>query len=863
MIQRLTPNELDISFLLRNSSLTLTQAQHNLLSQLQEANFAQVIARFLQEEINYEVQTANSDTPFEKLDVNLTLASWLVNQQADFINLLLRKEDVVPQLLAKLNDENYSKDLSYKCLAYFISKYLLVDNSLTNLTELLTANSKLFLLRQNTDLHQIQHQFFAQLIAQIMQKVSSSCIHVTEFEQLKQLKSLAKQQVLDYLAQHPIYTVPSYSFVVNSDELREYSTNQTFYLNLEQLDREKLFGTFEEKDGKINLLPGYIAYPNTILAIDAKDLLADSELTLDLLQALSKGEYNLRNAVNLNKQVDLSSFALPVQAKVIITFSYMEQEELNAYVTYCLTPEQVVASFAQHTTNSSFMASLSLQQRNWYLQAYSTYVANKMQVTSSFQTHSHSMFPSYVYQDSKRKVLDPESFYLHAWASEKMQSAINYQELFSPKLKYQQSPTSIGNEQNQTISKENNHSTLEILSKTPVGKDLIELSSKAQNQLQQNTQEQDNYLSLIAELIALRKLLGFNDKVELSYLELILQALFKELETINHIYWPISLLKGYYRKSHGNYQKLANILVQESMIHNTEYQATLRHILSGYVHIETFGKKVGIVNGLGCIESNEVGKKSYGTPFRISCLSNFQAGGTHDVDAELDLSGKFARRANIIGTSYLKSLFPESLDFSATILTEQLYEPTDGDSATVAGFIALISSLSNLPINQDIAITGSMDQYGNIQAVGGVNDKIESFYDLCKIRGLANQSVVIPSVNRFNLILKSEVIADIAAGRFNILVADHVSEVAEYALNYPFALPNDKVTINQAVINENDNRSILNIAQEEGSEKNINYIPSWFNWQKDGVSILGEILRRESGEDNRQTGFFRRLWRKS
>jgi lon-related putative ATP-dependent protease len=202
-------------------------------------------------------------------------------------------------------------------------------------------------------------------------------------------------------------------------------------------------------------------------------------------------------------------------------------------------------------------------------------------------------------------------------------------------------------------------------------------------------------------------------------------------------------------------------------------------ILDGTIIVETSGEKVGQINGLAVID---LGDYSFGKPSRITARTYTGKAGVVNIERETKMSGKIHEKAILIITNYLGSRYAtkKPISLSASITFEQLYDMVEGDSASCAEFYALISSISVVPLKQSIAVTGSMDQNGDVQPVGGINEKIEGFFDLCKIIGLdGSHGVIIPYRNIKNLMLKDEVVEAVKAGKFSIYPIKKVDEGLE------------------------------------------------------------------------------------
>lgn len=199
-------------------------------------------------------------------------------------------------------------------------------------------------------------------------------------------------------------------------------------------------------------------------------------------------------------------------------------------------------------------------------------------------------------------------------------------------------------------------------------------------------------------------------------------------------------------------------------------------IQRGIVHIDTEGTVVGQVNGLAVLE---LGRFAFGRPSRITARVSIGKGEVVDIEREVDLGGPLHGKGVLILTSFLSGRFgcDRPLSLEASLVFEQSYGGIDGDSASSAELYTLLSALSGLPIRQGLAVTGSVDQNGRVQAIGGVNEKIEGFFDLCTARGLTgSQGVMIPATNAVHLMLRRDVVEACRAGRFAIYPIETVDQ---------------------------------------------------------------------------------------
>ena len=193
-------------------------------------------------------------------------------------------------------------------------------------------------------------------------------------------------------------------------------------------------------------------------------------------------------------------------------------------------------------------------------------------------------------------------------------------------------------------------------------------------------------------------------------------------------------------------------------------------ILRESVFIDTTGEKVGQINALVVYE---LGRICFGKPSRITCQARIGKGEFIDIEREIDMSGPSHSKGVLILQSIIANRFAKEtpLSVSCSIAFEQSYGGVDGDSASSTEYYCLLSAIADIPIKQTVAVTGSVNQFGMIQPIGGVNEKIEGFFDICKSRGLTGEhAVVIPKSNVKNLMLRSDVIEAVKAGKRNNFV---------------------------------------------------------------------------------------------
>ena len=229
-------------------------------------------------------------------------------------------------------------------------------------------------------------------------------------------------------------------------------------------------------------------------------------------------------------------------------------------------------------------------------------------------------------------------------------------------------------------------------------------------------------------------------------------------------------------------QKALNERIERIKKYDTRY---LEMIKQDALLIDTEGFTIGQINGLTVIK---IGDYSFGKPARITANTYMGKSGIVNIEREVEMSGSSHSKGVLILSGYLGEQFAQDMPLSltASVCFEQLYGGVDGDSASSTEAYAILSSLSGIPINQSIAVTGSVNQKGDIQPIGGVNEKIEGFYQICKMRGLnGDQGVIIPRQNVRNLHLSDEIIDAVRKGKFHIYAVKTIDEGIEILTGVP------------------------------------------------------------------------------
>jgi lon-related putative ATP-dependent protease len=235
----------------------------------------------------------------------------------------------------------------------------------------------------------------------------------------------------------------------------------------------------------------------------------------------------------------------------------------------------------------------------------------------------------------------------------------------------------------------------------------------------------------------------------------------------------------------------------------------------GTIMIDVAGAKIGQINGLAVIS---LGNFAFGRPNRLTARVRMGSGNVVDIEREVELGGPLHSKGVLILASYLGAHYAPDfpLSLSASLVFEQSYSGVDGDSASAAELFALLSAIAQVPVRQDIAVTGSVNQHGEIQAIGGVNEKIEGFFDVCRALGLSGeQGVMIPATNVRHLMLRQDVVDAVASGRFHIYPIATVDEGVELLTGMETARRDDSGRYPEGSINHLVEQRLRNYAEQK------------------------------------------------
>jgi lon-related putative ATP-dependent protease len=246
------------------------------------------------------------------------------------------------------------------------------------------------------------------------------------------------------------------------------------------------------------------------------------------------------------------------------------------------------------------------------------------------------------------------------------------------------------------------------------------------------------------------------------------------------------------RQENGNVIKREHVqrAIQEQIKRNDRfYQRQLEEFRRGILYLDVQGEVIAQVNGLFIVE---LGDFSFGQPARITATARLGDGEVVDIEREVELGGAIHSKGVYILTAYLAAHYARKcpLSLAATLVFEQSYSNVEGDSASVGELCALLSALAEVPVSQSLAVTGSINQRGQVQPIGGVNEKIEGYFDVCRQKGLTGeQGVLIPATNVDNLMLNQDVVDAVAADQFHIYPIRTVDEAISLLTRLPAGEP--------------------------------------------------------------------------
>lgn len=320
---------------------------------------------------------------------------------------------------------------------------------------------------------------------------------------------------------------------------------------------------------------------------------------------------------------------------------------------------------------------------------------------------------------------------------------------------------------------------------------LFKVAADFEEQIVRNADTHLLYARLIATLIRKEALLAFGRGAVARVIEHSARLVEDAERLSTHMRHVVDLLReaDYWAREAGH-EVVEAADVQRSIDTQIRRQDRLRDrlydaILRDTLMISTHGSVIGQVNGLSVIN---LGNFMFAQPTRITATTRLGEGELVNIEREVKLSGAIHSKGVLILSSFLAARYAKNqpLAFSASLVFEQSYGQVEGDSASMAELCALLSNLASAPINQFLAITGSVNQFGQAQAIGAVNEKIEGFFDICAARGLnGEQGVLIPASNIKHLMLRRDVVEAAEAGKFKIYAMEHVDQAIAILTDLP------------------------------------------------------------------------------
>ncbi|MFZ5366697.1 MAG: AAA family ATPase [Spirochaetota bacterium] len=335
-------------------------------------------------------------------------------------------------------------------------------------------------------------------------------------------------------------------------------------------------------------------------------------------------------------------------------------------------------------------------------------------------------------------------------------------------------------------------STYDIMYQTdPDFQKLFKICAEFDSTMNRNEHSQQRYAAFLHKIVQEEQLLPLNPSGVSAVLEWSVRDAEHRQKLSTRFSLVVDLLREatWYAKEH-QLDEISAEVIQKTLelrayLHRLPEESIQSMILANEIIIQFTGSAIGKINGLAV---HDRGYYAYGIPVVVSAQVAPGDGGVINIEGESGLSGEIFDKAVLILSGYLRSKYARTfpLSITASLCFEQMYTPIDGDSATAAQLCAIISAISGIPLRQDLAITGSVNQLGDMQPVGGVSEKIEGFHTICAKQGLTGtQGVLIPKRNLNNIILNQKVQSDIKAGLFHLYAVNTIDEALEVFMGRP------------------------------------------------------------------------------
>jgi len=359
-----------------------------------------------------------------------------------------------------------------------------------------------------------------------------------------------------------------------------------------------------------------------------------------------------------------------------------------------------------------------------------------------------------------------------------------------------------------------------LCSHDPEFNELFKVEADFEEDIDWDSETERLYARLIATVARQEKLLPFDRGAVKRLIEHCSRMAGNSQKVLNHRRTLIDLLResDYWAREAGRkYVTTGDIQKAiDAQIHRADRirDRLLEETLRGTILIDTQGEAVGQVNGLSVVE---LGHFAFGHPTRITARVRLGKGEVIDIEREVELSGPIHSKGVLILSSFLAARYASDhpLSLSASLVFEQSYGAVEGDSASSAELYALLSALSGIPIRQSFAVTGSVNQHGVVQGIGGVNEKTEGFFDLCKARGpLDGQSVIIPASNVRHLMLRQDVVDAVKRNEFHVYAVESIDQGIEILTGVPAGERDESGKFPGGTINAKVEARLIELAQK-------------------------------------------------
>jgi predicted ATP-dependent protease len=336
----------------------------------------------------------------------------------------------------------------------------------------------------------------------------------------------------------------------------------------------------------------------------------------------------------------------------------------------------------------------------------------------------------------------------------------------------------------------------------------------------------NQYAQVIATLARKNNLLAFEQDAVKFIIEYGMRQIEDSTLLFTHMHSILELLveSDFWAKKSGQTiirVKDVNLAVEKQVYRaDRNREQIYDEINKGTILIDVSGEKIASVNGLFVIET---GRLEFAQPARITATVRIGDGEIIDIEREVDLGGPLHSKGVLILSSYLGSHYAtgKPLSISASLAFEQSYGSVDGDSATVGELCALLSAIAKVPIKQSLAITGSANQHGNVQAIGGINEKIEGFFDICLLKGLTGeQGVILPATNIAHLVLRDDVVDAIEKNQFSLYPISTVDEAISILTGMSAGKRNEQGEFPEDSVNFKVEQCLLELAELKHEDHN-------------------------------------------